>query len=131
MKFNFFSPILASVVLTAAAVTAIPAMAATSTIKVPFNFTIDGKACPAGEYSVQLDSHSRLVKLQSLTSPKSFIWTVRAADQNNGSVVLKFDEQSQTHALRSIQYGSAVTGQIGNGKIGKTEDISAGSAEGH
>jgi len=131
MKFNFFSRILASVVLTAAAVTAIPAMAATSTIKVPFNFTIDGKSCPAGEYSVQLDNHSKLVKLQSKEGSRSFIWTVRAADKDNGSVVLKFDEQSQTHALRSIQYGSVVTGQIGNGKIGKTEDVSAGSAEGH
>ena len=131
MKSNLFSRILASVVLTAAAVTAIPAMAATSTIKVPFNFTIDGKTCPAGEYSVNLNPMSKLVKLQSLTSPNSFIWPVRDADQNTGSVVLKFDEQSQTHVLRSIQYGSVVTSQLDNIKNGKTQDVSAGSAEGH
>jgi len=131
MKSNLLSRILASAILTAAAVTAIPAMAATSTIKVPFNFTIDGKTCPAGEYTVQLDNHSRLVKLQSKEGSRSFIWTVRAADKDNGSVVLKFDEQSQTHALHSIQYGSAVTGQLDNIKNGKTQDVSAGSAEGH
>ncbi|MDR3750303.1 MAG: hypothetical protein P4K94_02340 [Terracidiphilus sp.] len=131
MKSNLFSQILAPVVLAAAAVTAIPAMAATSTVKVPFNFTVGGKPCPAGEYSVDFNPMSKLVRLQSVSTSKSFIWPVRAAEQNIGGVVLKFDEQSQTHALRSIQYGSAVTAQLDNIKKGKTEDASAGSAAGH
>jgi hypothetical protein len=129
MKSNLFSLILAPVVLVATAVTAIPAMAATTTIKVPFNFTIDGKVCPAGDYTVQLDSPSNLLKLQGKNSSQHFIWLVGPADKGNGGVVLKFDDKSQAHALRSIQYGSVSTGQL-DSKTGKAEKLPAGNAEG-
>jgi hypothetical protein len=124
MKSNLFSLILAPVVLAAAAVTAIPAVAATSTINVPFNFTVDGKALPAGEYTVQVDTLDNLVKFHGNNSPQTFIWTVRTADKASSTPVLNFDQQGGTHVLRSVQYGSLVTGQLDR-KPGKIQDASA------
>jgi hypothetical protein len=71
-----------------------------------------------------------VVKLQGKNSSQIFIWTVNPADKNTGGVSLKFDEQGQTHVLRTIQYGYLITGQLDR-KSGKVEDASAGSAEGH
>jgi hypothetical protein len=117
---------LASVALAAVALSTIPAMAATTTtFKVPFSFTVDGKDCPAGIYSVQRDSLSKTVTLQSKNAPRGFIWVAAwAPSDDSNRVTLKFDAEGQTHALRSVQFGPLVTARLDK-KTRKIEDVSA------
>jgi hypothetical protein len=94
---------------------AIPAVAATTTtnLKVPFSFTVNGKECPAGVYSIQRDGFTNIVKLQSRDSSQSFIWIAGpSATRNSGSVVLSFDQIGETHFLRSVQSGSLLTHRL-------------------
>src|SRR5271157_1205182 len=104
--------ILAPAVLAVAAFATIPAMAETTTVKVPFSFTVAGKSLPAGQYSIQRDTLGTFVRLQSEDASQSFSWVADPSGVNRALVVLKFDETGQTHALRSIQYGSLVTGTL-------------------
>jgi len=104
--------ILAPAVLAVAAFATIPAMAETTTVKVPFSFTVAGKSLPAGQYSIQRDTLGTFVRLQSEDASQSFSWVADPSGVNRALVVLKFDEAGQTHALRSIQYGSLVTGTL-------------------
>lgn len=103
MRFKLGTLILA---LAAVALATIPAVAATSTIlKVPFSFTVDGKECPAGLYSVQRDSSPNMVRLQSKDASQSFTWIAGSSAATKGDrVILSFDQLGQTHVLRSIQY---------------------------
>jgi hypothetical protein len=106
--------VLAPAVIAAAALATNTAMAET-TVKVPFSFTVAGKNCPAGLYSIQWEStHGNLVTLKSKEVPQSFTWVVGPGDPTPGdtAVVLRFDELGEMHALRSVQYGSQITSRL-------------------
>jgi hypothetical protein len=111
MKTTLRSLFLASAVLATAALTVKAAMAST-TINVPFAFTVDNQACPAGHYLVVRSSEGNIVKLVGAT--KSFTWGIHPGDGAPGDtrVVLKFDELGTEHALNAIQYGAMTTSQI-------------------
>jgi hypothetical protein len=106
--------ILASVVMAAAALATNTAMAEGVLIKVPFNFIVAGKNCPAGLYSVQRDSASHILFLQSRTQPQIFGWVAGpgAPEPNDGRVRLKFTEDGMTHTLQSVQYRSLITARL-------------------
>jgi hypothetical protein len=110
--------------MAAAALATNTAMAETL-VKVPFSFTVAGKNCPAGLYSVQWEStHGSLVTLKSKEVPQSFTWVVGPGDPAPGdtAVVLRFDELGENHALRSVQYGSQITSRLDK-KINQAEHV--------
>ena len=118
-KFSIF--VLASTAL-AATLATLPAVAETSTtLNVPFSFTIGGKILPAGEYSVARDRN--FVRLQCKDGSQRFTWIAVPAAAEENKVVLKFDPQGQTHALQSIQYGPLVTSTVDR-KSKKAEEVS-------
>lgn len=117
--------ILAKFVL-APAVLAVAALAATSakaetTVKVPFNFTVAGKVCPAGYYTVHKDAD--FVTLLRKGSSDIFTWIVGpgAAEPNDTKVALKFDLIGNSHVLQSIQYGPAVTARLDKKSLREAE----------
>jgi hypothetical protein len=120
MKFRFSALVLASAAIAVTSIAAVPAMAATSTkLNVPFNFTVNGRTLPAGEYSVVRDDTMNFVRLQGKDVSQSYTWTGLSTGGYNDRVTLKFDADDQ-HALESIQYGSLVTTRI-NRKSRKAE----------
>jgi hypothetical protein len=124
MRSKLSTFILASTALAAAALTTLPAVAATSTtLNVPFSFTVGGKSLPAGEYLVQRDSSGNIVRLKGKDASQSFAWVAAPAATKSDRVILKFDPQGQTHALQSVQYGPLVTTTLDR-KSKKAEDMS-------
>jgi hypothetical protein len=125
MRSKLSTFVLASAALAVAALSTIPAMAsASTTLKVPFSFTVDGKNLPAGDYLVLQDETHDFVRLQSRDLSYSFVWVARpSATNKTDRVILTFDPQGDTHALESIQYGRLVTSKL-NRKTKKTEDVS-------
>jgi len=113
MKNTLKTLVLAPAVL-AAAVLASNVASAEALVKVPFNFTVAGKVCPAGLYSVDRDNIGTMVTLRSKDAPRSFSWVVTPGDPapTDSRVVLRFDAQGQTHALRNVQYGSVITSRL-------------------
>lgn len=105
--------ILAPVVMAAAALATSTAMAET-TLKVPFSFTAAGKVWPAGNYTVQRDRNIHFVTLTSKDNSQSFEALIGPGDPDPASsqIVLKFDAMGGTHALRTIQYESAITSRL-------------------
>ena len=121
MQSKFSTFVLASTAL-AAALATLPAVAATSTtLNVPFSFTVGGKILPAGEYSVERDRN--FVRLKGKDGSQRFTWIAVPAAAEENKVVLKFDPQGQTHALQSIQYGPLVTTTVDR-KSKKAEEVS-------
>jgi len=125
MRSKFFTLTLAAAALAVAASATLPAVAATSTtIKVPFSFSVDGKICPAGTYSVERDLLGMTLKLHSQDASKNFAWITTYSPAKDGDrVTMQFDSRGQIHALRSIQSGSLVTPTLDR-KHGNTESIS-------
>jgi hypothetical protein len=113
MAFNLRNFVLAPAVLAAAALATNTAMAE-ATLTVPFNFTVAGKNCPAGLYTVQREHN--LVILTSRRAQQSFVWALSpgAPAPNASNVTLTFDELGQDHALRSVQYGPMITSRLDN-----------------
>ncbi len=113
MKSIFSKFVLAPAVLAAVALAATSAKAEV-TLKVPFNFTADGKICPAGYYTVRHDDSSSFVTLISKSSSQIFTWVVGpgVAAPDNRKIALKFDETSNSHVLQSVQYGSLSTARL-------------------
>jgi hypothetical protein len=110
---NIFSKfILAPAIMAAAALATIPAMAETTTINVPFNFTVDGHALPAGAYFVQHDSVGNLVRLQSQQTSQSFVWAASPSAAKGDWVTLKFDRQGSTFILNSVKAGPLLTAPL-------------------
>jgi hypothetical protein len=103
--------ILAPVVMAAAALATNTAMAEAVTVKVPFSFTVAGKLCPAGLYTVQRDGVSHIVTLQSKNASRIFGWVVGpgAPDPTDTRIRLRFDEDGDSRALQSVQYGPLIT----------------------
>jgi hypothetical protein len=108
--------------MAAAALTANTAMAETK-LNVPFNFTVDGKTCPAGQYAVLSDQSGNAVKLQGVSH--SFTWLLHSGDPAPGDkhIVLKFDEIGSDHFLRSVQYRDQITSRLD----GKAKDMEKAS----
>jgi hypothetical protein len=104
--------ILRNIVLTSAAVAAFATTGAMAeTLNVPFSFTVAGKNCPAGTYSVEKNINGNFVTLKSQDSSRSFMWAVGPGEPlpTDAKVVLRFDELGQSHILHSIQYGRTTT----------------------
>jgi hypothetical protein len=105
---------LASAVLATVALTATTAFAETTTVKVPFSFTVNGKICPAGTYAVQRNENMRTLKLSSIDSSKSFSFIATSADRSpeGNQVVLKFDQDGEMKTLSSVQSGTLATPRL-------------------
>jgi hypothetical protein len=105
---------IAPAVIMAATLAANPAVAETTTIKVPFSFEVAGKAFPAGDYSIRRDDKDNFVTLAPKGSSQSFssILGAGAANPWDYKIALKFDLVGQTHFLQSIQYGTMITSQL-------------------
>ncbi|HYK36084.1 hypothetical protein [Alloacidobacterium sp.] len=105
---------IAPALIMAAALAASPAVAETTTIKVPFSFEAAGKTFPAGDYSICRDDRGSFVTLASKGSSRSFS-TILAAGTSNPreyKIALNFDLVGQTHHLQSIQYGTMITNKL-------------------
>jgi type 1 fimbria pilin len=118
--------VLASAALMAAAVLATNSAMAETTLKVPFSFTVAGKICPAGHYTVKENAIGSYVTLTNEDSSRVFTWILlpSAPDYKSGNVVLKFDVAGQTHLLRSVQIGSMTTSVLDK-NVGNSEYRSA------
>jgi hypothetical protein len=103
--------VLASAALVAAAVLATNSALADTTLRVPFSFTVAGKTCPPGRYSVKESRTDSYVILTNEDSSRGFIWLLKPADADYKAdkVVLNFDVAGQNHLLRSVQIGSRTT----------------------
>jgi hypothetical protein len=113
MRFTLRNLVLAPVALAAVALAANTAMAE-ARVTVPFSFTAAGKTCPAGTYSIIQDSTRGMVTLKSADSSRNFSWLLRAGDPapTDKHITLRFDEQGQSYALRSVQYQSQITPRL-------------------
>jgi hypothetical protein len=105
---------LAPAVIMAAALAAHPAVAETTTIKVPFNFRVAGETFPAGDYRIRHDDRGSFVTLAAKNSSQSFTSLIGpgAPSPREYKIALKFDLVGQTHFLQSIQYRTMITGKL-------------------
>ena len=99
--------------IAATALAANSAMAA-STVNVPFSFTAAGKTLPAGSYLVRHDSTGSFVTLQSVDASQSFTWLLSPGlpEPTDRKVILRFDDEADTHVLQSVQFGSMITQRL-------------------
>jgi hypothetical protein len=97
----------------AGAMTAAPAMAEVM-VNVPFDFTVNGKVCPAGQYQIGHDATSSLVTLRSMTWSRTFTWIAVPGEPSpyDSGVVLRFDTIGDGHELQSVQFGSMITHRL-------------------
>jgi hypothetical protein len=111
MRITLRSLVLAPVVLVAVAFTANSAMAE-STVTVPFNFSVKGKACPAGQYTVQADKWGNSVKLEGAS--RSFTLLIHPGDPapTDKRVILQFDQVGTRRFLRTVQYRDQITSRL-------------------
>lgn len=121
--------ILASTAIAATILAAIPAMAESARINIPFSFTVAGKLLPAGEYRVQSNGIGNLVNLRNADSTQYFTWVANPSASDQRDVVLRFGADGQTHSLESIQIGPLVTPRLSK-KSQKYENISAPNMRG-
>jgi hypothetical protein len=110
MRITLRSLVLAPVVLVAVAFTANSAMAAS--VNVPFNFSVNGKMCPAGQYTVQADHWGDSVKLSSASRSFTMLIHPGSPAPTDKRVILQFDQVGTHHLLRTIQYRDQVTSRL-------------------
>ena len=123
MRSKFSTLILASTALAAVALATIPAVAATSTtLNVPFSFTVGGHSLPAGLYLVQRDLSGSILRLQARDGSQGFSSIAIPSERNGDRAVLRFNSVGQTHVLESIQFGPLLTPKLDK-KTRKTEDL--------
>jgi hypothetical protein len=127
MNLNLRSLVLAPAILAAAALATNVAVAET-TLKVPFNFSVAGKTMPAGFYTVHRDSTGNIVSLRGRDAQHSFNWILAPGEPapNDSRIVLRFDTDGQSHELRSIQYGPAITSRIDKKTVRQMESLAPG-----
>jgi hypothetical protein len=111
MRSIFHSLVLAPVVLAAAALIPNTAMAEASVVNVPFNFVVDGKVCPAGQYSVTRDPIRNTIFLSGQKAHVAFEWILTPGNdaRQASNVTLRFDQVDQDFALQTVQYGRMTT----------------------
>ncbi len=126
MQNTLRSLVVASFVLVSSALAA-KAVQAAATLDVPFTFTVGGRVCPAGRYSVRMDNVIRSVELQGAS--QSFNWILHPGDPapTDRSVVLRFVHVGSQYVLRSIQFGPMITSRLD--KTAKAPEIEQGGAE--
>ncbi len=124
MQSKFPTSILAPAILAVAALATVPAVAETSTVKVPFNFTIAGQNLPAGNYSIERDLRGSFVKLHSLQSPQTFVWLASQSSTESKPASLLFDHEGQQYTLRSVQSGTFVTRRLDKKRASDSERAS-------
>jgi hypothetical protein len=98
----------------AAAFAVSPAVAETTSVKVPFSFNVAGEAFPAGDYWIQRDDLGDSVTLAAKGSSQHFTSLIGpgAPPPWEHKVALNFDLVGKTHLLESIQYGTLITGRL-------------------
>jgi hypothetical protein len=111
---------LASAVAATAALAANTAKADTL-VNVPFSFTVQGKVCPAGQYSVARDESSGIVSLRSDNWKSNFAWIATPGEPapTDGRIVLRFDRDGDNYSLQSVQYHSLITARLDGRKRGE------------
>ncbi len=104
---------LASAVAAMAALTASSALADVK-VNVPFNFTANGKVCPAGYYSVGRDDTTGIVTLRNGTWLRAFAWLAGPGEPapTDSRIVLRFDKIEGGYTLQSVQYRSLITARL-------------------
>lgn len=107
--------VLAALVAATAAITPHLASAET-TVRVPFDFTVQGKAMPAGVYIISQDGFNNMVTLMDKDTAKGFSVILRPGDASPGDrhVSLKFEDIGDSHVLRSVQYKSRTSPLLSN-----------------
>jgi hypothetical protein len=98
MRFLFPKLVLASAVMMAGAMAAAPAMAEVM-VDVPFNFTVNGKLCPAGRYQIGHDATKNLVTLRTTTWSRNFTWIAGPGDPG-------------PYESRVVLFGSMITNRL-------------------
>lgn len=90
------------------------AFAENTTVKVPFNFVANGKQCSAGIYTVERDTQLNMVRLQSADGSRNFQWIAGPGEPatNDSRVILTFDENAGSYALRTVQYHNQITRKL-------------------
>ncbi|HUB19179.1 MAG TPA: hypothetical protein VL990_11140 [Acidobacteriaceae bacterium] len=109
---------LASAVAAMAALTTGSALADTL-VNVPFSFTVNGKVCPAGQYSVARNEMTGVVTLRNDDWKSSFAWIAGPGDPapTDGRVILRFDKDSDGYTLQSVQYRNLITARLDGRKV--------------
>jgi hypothetical protein len=104
---------LASAVAATAALAATTAKADTM-VNVPFNFTVNGKICPAGMYSVARNEISGVVTLKNNDWTRSFTWIASSGEPapTDSRVILRFDDDRGNYTLQSVQYRNLITARL-------------------
>jgi len=106
--------ILASAVAAMAALTTSNALA-DSRVNVPFSFSVNGKVCPAGSYSVGRDDTTGVVILRNTEDWKrSFAWVASPGEPapTDNRIVLRFDKSGENYTLQSVQYHALITARL-------------------
>jgi hypothetical protein len=130
MRITLRNLFLASAMMATAAL-ATTAAKADVTLNVPFAFKVNGTHCPAGRYTVTKDAFQGVVILKSQDAPRTFRWLLTPGDGAlpSSKISLKFDPQGETHALRSIQFGTLTTARLDK-KEGRNEHRQVQTIEG-
>ena len=104
---------LASAVAATAALATSSALADT-TVNVPFSFTVNGKVCPAGRYSIGRNESNGIVTLRNDDWKSNFAWITTPGDPSpyDGRVILRFDQDGGNYTLQSVQYRSLITARL-------------------
>jgi hypothetical protein len=104
---------LASAVAAAAALTTTSALADMK-VNVPFSFTVNGKVCPAGYYSIGHDDTTGVVTLRNDTWQRNYSWLMSPGEPGptDARVVLRFDKEGDNYTLQSVQYRSLITARL-------------------
>lgn len=112
MRISPRSLVLASAVLVSAAFTI--QTAAAETVRVPFNFKVNGKPMPAGTYQVQRNGLNSFVSLEGPAANQSYMWTLAPGDAAPASSEVKvtFAKYGSDYELRQIQYHSQITHRL-------------------
>jgi len=110
MRSILHSLVLAPALFAAAALAPNTAMAE-AVVNVPFNFVVDGKVCPAGQYSVRRDVIKNMVFLRSQNAPVAFHWFLNPGDEDRQptNVTLRFNQDDQSYTLQTVEYGRLTT----------------------
>ncbi len=105
---------LAPIMIMAALLASNPAVAETTTVKVPFSFKVAGETFPAGDYLIRHDDRGNFVTLAPRGLSQSFTSIVGPGTPSpwEHKIALKFDLVGQTHLLQSIQYGTMITSKL-------------------
>jgi hypothetical protein len=112
MQANLKSLVVSSVVFCATAAFA----ANHAKVTVPFAFSSEGQAYPAGSYDVALDTNMNSVTMSNnADASKHLSWGVTPADAAKAPAIVTFDHVGSAYVLKTIQVGERVTPVLDKG----------------